>query len=249
MAQASDTASRSLRSKRSINYRETGEIHLPRPKKVQSKSDQLFPVKVVDKDDSGKRIKIHYVGYSTKYDEWRDECDLEPINEADSSEETECDGFSFEPFSLHSYLKVKIKQSLTCTRKSSPSVRIVVPFDAVTFNGGLRLLGTESKKAQGIQHYTIKHYRDLNPILGKNWHFRGLNVNADYGYVILETLEFFLRKSRSLEEYLPTPGQEEDSGSPSTSLSLVDTGYVLTFMFVCGYGARSTFGKDQKIFC
>ena len=64
-----------------------------------------------------------------------------------------------------------------------------MPFDAVTFNGGLRLLGTESKKVQGIQHYTIKHYRDLNPLLGKNWHFRGLNVNADYGYVILETLD------------------------------------------------------------
>ena len=49
-----------------------------------------------------------YVGYSTKYNKWRDECDLEPINEADSSEETECDGFSYEPFSLHSYMKVKI---------------------------------------------------------------------------------------------------------------------------------------------
>ena len=110
------------------------------------------------------------------------------------------------------------------------------------------LLGTLSKKAQGIQHYKIKHYRDLNPLLGKNWHFRGLNVNADYGYVILETLEFFLRKSRPLEEYLPTPSQEEDSGSPSTCMSLVDTGYYLTFMFVCGYGTRSTFGKDQKIF-
>ena len=32
------------------------------------------------------------------------------------------------------------------------------PFNAVHFNGGLKLLGTPSKKVQGIQeHYTIMH--------------------------------------------------------------------------------------------
>jgi len=155
-------------------------------------------------------------------------------------------GCSLELFSLHNYLKEKIKQSLSCTRKSSPEVRIVVPFDAITFNGGLRLLGTRSKKAQGVQHYTIKRYQDLNPLLGKNWHYRGLNVNADYGYVILETVEFYLRKCKPLEEYVPS--QEQDDESPSTRISVFDTGHHLTFNFVCGYGSRSTFGKDKKVF-
>ena len=77
-------------------------------------------------------------------------------------------------------------------------MRIVVLFDAITFNGGLGLLGIQSKKIRGVQHYTIKHYQDLNPILGKNWHFRVLNVNADYGYVVLETVDFYLWKWKNM---------------------------------------------------
>lgn len=253
MDTGTETAGRAtgrLRSKRRINYREACDIRLPRAERVQAGSDKLFPVEVVEKED--KRVKVHYVGFSTEYDEWREESELESVYtsetspEAASLEDAVCDGCSFEPFSLHNYLKVKIKQSLSCTRKSSPEVRIVVPFDAITFNGGLRLLGTQSKKAQGVQHYTIKHYHDLNPLLGKNWHFRGLNVNADYGYVLLETVDFYLRKCRPLEEYMPS--QEQYDESPSTCMSLVDTGHHLTFSFVCGYGSRSTFGKDKKIF-
>ena len=241
-----------LRSKKRINYREASDVRLPRAERVQAGRDKLYPVEVIEKED--RRVKVHYVGYSTKYDEWREESDLEPVNTSEtsqgaaSSEDMTCDGCSFEPFSLHNYmyLKVKIKQSLCCTRKSSPEVRIVVPFDAITFNGGLKMLGTQSKKAQGVQHYTIKHYQDLNPLLGKHWHYRGLNVNADDGYVILETVDFYLRKCKPLEEYVPS--QEQDDESPSTCMSLIDTGHHLTFSFVCGYGSRSTFGKDKKVF-
>lgn len=76
-----------------------------------------------------------------------------------------CGDCSFEPFSLNKHLVIKIKQSLPCSRKSSPAVRIAVPFDAIHFNGGLKLLGTPSKKMQGIR-YTIMHYQDLNPLFG-----------------------------------------------------------------------------------
>ena len=31
------------------------------------------------------------------------------------------------------------------------------------------MLRTPSKKIQGIQHYTVKHYQDLNPLLGQHW--------------------------------------------------------------------------------
>ena len=141
---------------------------------------------------------------------------------------------------------MKIKQSLSSTRKSSPEVRIVVPFDAITFNGGLRLLGTQSKKAQEVQHYIVKYYQDLNPLLGKNWHYSGLNVNADYGYVIQQTVDFYLCRCKPLEEYIPS--QEQDNGSPTTCVLLVNTGHHLTFSFVCGYGSRRTFGKDKKVF-
>ena len=122
-------------------------------------------------------------------------------------------------------------------------MRIVTPFDVIQFNGGLKVCGVPSKKVCGIQQYHIRHYRDLNPLLGRNWHFRGLNINGDYGYAIMQTVEFYLRRCKPLKEYLP-PQSDEDP----VFVSFVDTGYVLNFSFVCGYGTLSTFGKDKEIF-
>ena len=177
-------------------------------------------------------MKVHYVGYSSSYDEWRDESELESIdvNEpAENHEDSMCGECSYEPFSLYKHLVLKIKQSLSCSRRSSPAVRIVVPFDTIHFNGGLKLLGTPSTKTQGVQRYTIKHYQDLNPLLGRNWHYRGLNSNGDYGYMVLETVEFYIRKCKPLEEYLPA----QADGKPPL-VSSIDAGYHLTFSFVCG---------------
>ena len=48
----------------------------------------------------------------------------------------------------------------------------------------------------------LNHYQDLNHLLGSCWHFRGLNVNGDYGYVLLDAVDFSPQKARSLVEYL-----------------------------------------------
>ena len=58
----------------------------------------------------------------------------------------------------------------------------------------------------------------------------------------MDTVEFSLRKSKSIVEYLPTKSSE--LCTPSS----LDTGHILTFCFVLGYGTRSTFGKDKNIF-
>ena len=65
---------------------------------------------------------------------------------------------------------VAVKQLMSWELPASPAVRIVMPFDVVQFNGGLRVAGIPSKKVQGVQHYKVRHYRDLNPLLGTNWH-------------------------------------------------------------------------------
>ena len=83
------------------------------------------------------------------------------------------------------------------------SCKISMPFDLIEFNGGLKAVGVLSKTVHGVQHYKINHYQDLNHLLGSCWHFRGLNVNGDYGYVLLDTVDFSLRKARSLVEYFP----------------------------------------------
>ena len=90
------------------------------------------------------------------------------------------------------------------------------------------------------KYYKIRHYRDLNHLLGACWHYRGLNTNGDYCYAMLETIEYFLRKGPSLVEYYP--------GNDSISCNSLDTGYAVCFCFVCNYGNAATFGKDKNIF-
>ena len=119
---------------------------------------------------------------------------------------------------------------------------IDMSFDIIQFNGGLMVAGVPSKVVHGIQRYKINHFHDLTSLLGSHWHFRGLNKNGDDGYVVLETVEYYLHKRRPLVEYLPPQPPAENI----TDIS-IERGYALAFSFVCGYGTKSTFGKDRKI--
>ena len=115
-----------------------------------------------------------------------------------------------------------------------------MPFDLIQFNGGLKTIGVPLKTVQGVQHYKIRHYQDLDPFLGSSWHFRGLNINGDYGYVQLDSVDFYLRKGRNFVEYFP--------GDQTPSKTVVNTGHILHFCFVCKHGTGTTFGKEKTIF-
>ena len=67
------------RAKR-VDYRQLVDIKLPRtPRNVFSKPcDELYPVRIVKRTES--QAKVHYVGYSSAYDEWKDISDLEWLN-------------------------------------------------------------------------------------------------------------------------------------------------------------------------
>lgn len=141
---------------------------------------------------------------------------------------------------MYKDLGVRIKKALSCSRTGSPQIRLVMPFDIFLFNGGLRASGIPSKVIGGNQHYKISHYQDLNHLLGKNWHFRAINANGDYGYVVKETVEFYIRRNKPLTEYV--------LNNDSLVAKSVLTGYSLTFSFVYSYGTMDTFGKDTAVF-
>ena len=46
----------------------------------------LYPVKVLQK--KGDKIKVHYIGYDKKYDEWKNQCDIETITDNVTSKVT-----------------------------------------------------------------------------------------------------------------------------------------------------------------
>ena len=60
----------------------------------------------------------------------------------------------------------------------SPVVHVDMTSDKVQFDGGLKQCGVFVRTLCGTERYRINHYRDLNSLLGRNWHFCGLNSNA-----------------------------------------------------------------------
>lgn len=230
--------SRGRRKKGRLDYRELADVRLPRATRRSHKAtNDLFPVKIEERTDS--RVKVHYVGYSSIYDEWKDISELETLRE-EQAEQQPVPCTPFQPFSLYKDLRLKIKLAMSCSRKASPSVRVSTSFDIVLFNGGLKQSGVPSRQVAGNQYYKIRHYCDLNPLLGSRWHYRGLNTNGDYCYAVLETIECCIRKGPSVMEYYPD--------NDNVSSSKLDTGYVVCFCFVCKYGNATTFGKDRNIF-
>ena len=75
------------------------------------------------------------------------------------------------PYSCHSELAYQVKLALSTLQKGLPAVRLEVPMDLLTFHGGLAHYGT--KLPTCIRHqplYGISKYRDLDLLLGKDWH-------------------------------------------------------------------------------
>lgn len=221
-------------------------LDLPRVKKVSCRN-KLYPIRIIEQD--GSRVKIHYEGYNSSSDEWREQNEIitlsDQVHSSTGSSNTSTSAITqqVQPYSLYQELGIRIKQALTCGKKQSPSVKIIMGFDYLLFKGGLQAAGNPKGPKAGIARYRIQQYSDLDSLLGHNWHYRGINKHGDYAYVSLESIEFYLCKRRHLVEYHPA----ESADSSITELH-TDTGYSLTFCFIRKCGNASTFGKDKNIF-
>lgn len=116
-------------------------------------------------------------------------------------------------------------------------------FDYLLFMGGLQAAGVAVRSVQGNTRYKIQAYSDLDFLLGRNWHYRGINKHGDYAYVALDSIEFYLRKRPNIVEYMPP-----QLAFNTITATHTDAGYSLTFTFVRRCGNASTFGKNSDIF-
>jgi len=160
-----------------------------------SKDNTLYPVTIVS-----TQPEIHYLGYSSAFDEWRHLGDLVQLDSLSSYNIAN-------KYDFNQHLAIKIKSSLTSQRKVNPSTRLELMFDKDVFEEGLKLKGVVKTKSHGIDHYTINSYSDLDSELGHNWHYRGSNSAGDFCYVIQETVEFYLYRKRPLVQYIPDGNQ------------------------------------------
>ena len=207
-----------LRARKNIDYKAIEDLKLPRQEKTR-REDKLYSITVLERDLDCDRVKIHYSGYSDKHDEWRDAADI--VDPPVVKKET------YRPFELHRELALQIKLALTSANNRDPAVRIELPFDKLLFSGGLKQLGYYCHTTRGHEIYGIHSFSCLVPLLGTNWHFRGLNEQLDVCYINKVTVQYYLHKRKALTEFTPS-GREE-----------VDSGYILVFKFVRMDGVAS----------
>ena len=194
-----------------------------------SDSDKLYPISVLEHDSKGK-VKIHYVGYGSEYDQWKDAAELFNV-------ESPC--VLSERYDFHQDLALRIKSLLTtsATKKSNPCVNISMPFDEKEFSEGLAILGYVHSAKKQITCYRIRRYSDLDELLGKGWHFRGLNSIGDYCFVVPDTVEYYLCHRRPIVHFVPN-----NDGSPVKVCT--PQGFMLHFTFERSDGTSSDFGKN-----
>ena len=187
-----------LRESIGRNYRELCSVKLPIVAKV---TEKLYPTEVVEHD--GSRVRIHYlqVGYDDSTDEWRYLADLvqlrsplatenNPLLTEDNQSVDENNSTpKIQPYNLYDELRIKIKPVFVYGRKQFPSI-MNIGFDVLLFKDGLEAVGKAKCVVRGSQHYQLANYRDLDSLLGPNWHYRRINGQGDYGYAILATVEY-----------------------------------------------------------
>ena len=114
------------------DYKELADTKLPRAKRstVKQDPDKLYAIEISEEDN---RVKIHFTGYSSKHDEWRNREDI--VQPSVTVPER------YKLLDVHELLAYAIKSSLVSGRDRDPATRLEVPFDRLVFQGGLKLAG------------------------------------------------------------------------------------------------------------
>lgn len=64
-----------LRNQEAKDYKQLLTLCLPRAKPLKN-TDKLYELEVIEEDVYTSKVKVHYVGYDSEYDEWRDNADI-----------------------------------------------------------------------------------------------------------------------------------------------------------------------------
>ena len=163
---------------------QTSNIALP--PRSKEKPNKLYEIEIVAEDDEQEQVKVHYIGYSPRYDEWkpRSEVVIRPPSTA-----TQTDYSS--PFDV---LACMIKRQLVPS-KTDPGVRLQLPFNLDSWQSLQQVSTCDHAECK------IEQYSDLDQFLGSGWHYRVCNDRGDFSYAMLETIRFHLFRPKPILEY------------------------------------------------
>ena len=114
-----------MRPKRSVgkvDYKDLADIKLPKRSRVtcrskaslSASSDQsvLYRLKILERNED--RVKVRYIGYGSKYDEWRSSDEIVDLEEGDNNEAEVTRGEQLSPVA-----KLCLFKELACNIKLS----------------------------------------------------------------------------------------------------------------------------------
>lgn len=163
-------------------------------------------MQIIDRDKDLNRVKIHFVGYSSDFDEWRDGNDFIKSENSNlgrllpqfiPSEDSLPDRAS----ALLNHLSKEIKFALFSTKRETPDVRIEERIDMDIYHKYLQHIGVV-KKFRWRDVHCVENNFDLCGLLGNRWYERIQNFNGDLDcYVIPGTVRFWLLEKKAIKEF------------------------------------------------
>ena len=155
-------------------------------RQTESKN-KFYEIEIIEK--RGSQVKVHYIGYGSEYDEWKEESE---VVYSKSSFPLDDENQSISPLTE---LTCAMKKKLLPSRSEDPDVRIQISCDVAS----LKLIqerGIMRTNCHG--RYGISNYHDLDDIFGERWYYRIANHTGDFSYVVVQ---FHLCKSRPILDY------------------------------------------------
>jgi hypothetical protein len=196
----------------------------------------VYKLQVIDRDKVTNSIKVHYIGFSEEYDEWRDCGELLENNNLGRVRRR----YSATDKSLHDRSSLffdrlgrNIKHSLFATKRESPEIRLEEVCEQDIFDNYLKSIG-EVKKCRGREIHCVNNVtnQDMENILGDKWYERILNKNKDFSYVVKGTIQFWLHQKAPIKEFVTVGNQLIENE--------IENDLILVFTFVREDGT----GKD-----
>ena len=204
---------------------------------TRKRDKKLYDIKITEVDKPNKRLKIHYIGYSTCFDEWRPFGDDEgseyfPFVRKENlfipSEKSLADRTQ----SFHCQLFREIKKRLWSGRREDPEINIDLNVDQDVFMEGLGS-ALPAIIHRGKMVYRLQSNRMLDSHLGLKWDERILNPAGDFAYIIPGTIKYWLGQRSPITEYKIIGEQYVKSE--------IENSYFITFQFVRGDGNRNNY--------
>ena len=211
----------SLRKRPRIDYKElaSGPSFPKDEKKTKTWSTrQFFELRIIDTKFESEKLycRVHYIGWPSKYDEWRLASDIIDIPE-EFLKSTESERRLF-----FTNLRIAIKEALHCQRRADSFVEIKTQITKDIYQE-LQALGTPKKRGQ----YLLSDIRSFDRFLGNGWNLRIINRHKDFAYIANDQLFFRLSEREPLHEF-------SLDGQPVIS----HRGFMLIIKFVRALGNR-----------